>query len=63
MLELLVKMRTKLKEKLLEGEISTIEMKILVPGQLAKDPEWKMKLETMLEEKKRELADLRRDSY
>lgn len=44
------------KQSMIKGEIDTIKMKILVPGSLARDPNWKIKLEEHLADKELELA-------
>ncbi len=46
-----------IKKWLLQGEIDTIEMKLLVPGPLARIPNWRQNLESQLREKE----DLMRD--
>lgn len=51
-----------LSQTMLKGEIDTIQMKILVPGALARTPNWRSKLERMLKEKQAELKDIE-DGY
>lgn len=56
---MLSKLTSWAKQSIIEGQINTIKMKIEVPGQLARDPNWKIKLEEQLAEKELELARLR----
>lgn len=56
---MLQRLKTQLKTKLLEGEISTIKMKLEVPGSLARaDPNWRNKLLDQLRDKEEELMEI-----